>query len=76
MSCTKTEYRVTFTVEVDMPVWAYSERGAGRIVDEACALNWENYKIISIEIDDNECNKTHITYDYTRYGSCGTLSSD
>ena len=52
MGCTKTEYNVTFTVEVEMSMWAYSERDAERIVDEACALDWEKYKIISFHVEE------------------------
>ena len=48
----KTEYRVTFTVEVEMPVWAYSENDAERIVEEACALDWEKFKIISLYVEE------------------------
>ena len=60
MSCTKTEYRVKFTAEVEMPVWAYSEKDAERIIEEACALDWEKYKITSIHVEreDNGYTKT------------------
>lgn len=52
MSCTKTEYRVKFTVEFEELVWAYSERDAERIMEEALALDWEKYKIISLYVDE------------------------
>ena len=35
-----------------MPVWAYSERDAKRIIEEACALDWEKFKIISICVEE------------------------
>ena len=52
MSCTKTEYNVTFTIEVEVYMWAYSERDAERIVKEGCALDWEAFKIISFHAEE------------------------
>ena len=52
MSNMKTEYLVKFKVEVEMPVWAYSERDAERIIEEACALDWEKFKIISLYVEE------------------------
>ena len=52
MSRMKTEYRVTFTAEVEMPVWAYSEDDAERIINEAFAVVCDKYKIISLYIEE------------------------
>jgi len=47
----KTEYIAKFTVEVELPMRAYSKDDAARIVEEACEINWEKFKLISLDIE-------------------------